>query len=282
MTGYLDRTGVGGRPQQTMEACSRRSQANFSGVAPEAFQNLLRNKLSSMRWRQIPANRIKVTCWCGSVAESILGEIRRGDVRKNDENLDALVHQLYARVVGQNLQSALQRGVGSPEKRDDDAGGPRRDVCDRSATGLAHGPNSSLHSMKRTHEIDLEQSLELIGIEIRHTAQEADARIVHQHIQSPESLDGAVHQRVDLVALRHIGGDHQRFFLTEFIGQRIERLNVTRSSTTFAPAATKARARAFPMPAEAPVTITVFPLGSIYRSMPQPRDVAVRCRIGPG
>lgn len=103
MTGYLDRTGVGGRRQQTMEACSRRSQANFSGVAPEAFQNLLRNKLSSMRWRQIPANRIKVTCWCGSVAESILGEIRRGDVRKNDENLDALVHQLYARTAGHRL-----------------------------------------------------------------------------------------------------------------------------------------------------------------------------------
>ncbi len=82
--------------------------------------------------------------------------------------------------------------------------------------------------MKRTHEIDLEQLLELIGIEIGDTAHEADARVVHQHVQPSESLDGAVHQPVDLDALGHIGGDHQGLFLTEFIHQRIERLDVTR------------------------------------------------------
>jgi hypothetical protein len=107
--------------------------------------------------------------------------------------------------------------------------------------------------IEHARQVGIDHGLPFRQRHVRRILEQADAGVVHEHVEAAESIDRFTHRGLDLGRLPHVGGDRNGA-RPELPLRAIEILAIRPVIATEAPADTSARAIANPIPFDPPVT----------------------------
>lgn len=143
--------------------------------------------------------------------ERVGPELGPDDAGMHDADDDAGMRgaQLHAEVRAEGVQGMLRRRVRRADRRERDAPEHRGDVDDLPLAALAEVREHGLHPVERRLHVDAHHGVEVLVRELGDGARDASARVVHEHVDAPEALEGLGDDALEVGALRDVGDDDE-------------------------------------------------------------------------
>ena len=123
--------------------------------------------------------------------------------------MDVRPEELRSQTLGEThlreLRRRVRAHVGNAALADD-----RRDDDQVAASLTAKHRQRRARGEVGAQVVDVDELLHLIGADVFDRAGDAEPGVAHHHVEPPEPLDRARHERLHVGFARHVGGDRQR------------------------------------------------------------------------
>jgi len=110
-----------------------------------------------------------------------------------------------------------------------------------------------------TPEVDIHEAAEDLEVDLFEEGAHGDPRVVDKHVDAAESGDGFFHQLPAILFAGDVSRHAEDLSVAQFCRKLFSRSTLRAAMTTWAPSAANFRAKASPIPEEAPVMTTTFP-----------------------